>query len=124
LSWAVIGHLSAALDPEDLDPPAFQLRGRGEDVGLVGVPAEGEDGRVLEQEELVGDSVVSPFRDEPTLEIPRGLVVDPSEPARLERACVGAGLVGVLPTIEDAGGWLHSGTIAGRPVRAFRGALR
>ena len=33
-------------------------------------------------------------------------------------------LVGVLPTIEDAGGWLHSGTIAGSAAAAVRASQR
>jgi hypothetical protein len=67
------------------------------------VPAEGQDGRVLEQQELVWDAVVGALGNEPPLEVPRGLVFDPSQPARDERACVDAGFVGVLATVENAG---------------------
>ena len=55
LAGAVIGDVTAAVDLVDLDAFAGEQIVGGEDVGASGVAAEGQDGRVLHQEERVAD---------------------------------------------------------------------
>ena len=51
----MVGDVAAAVDLVDLDAAlGEEIVGR-EDVGASGVAAEGEDGRVLEEEERVAD---------------------------------------------------------------------
>src|SRR5205823_3211163 len=49
LAGAVVRDLAAPLDPDDLDPAPPQLARAREDMALVGLPAERQDGIVLEQ---------------------------------------------------------------------------
>ena len=85
LAGPVIGHFAAALDPDHLDAPGRQVgRGRA-DVGLVGLPAQGQDGRMLEQEERVGDVARDALVDEPFLDRPGLAIADPAQPADIER---------------------------------------
>ena len=56
LARAVVGHLAAALDADDLDAARGQDRPGRADVRRVGGPAEGQDRRVLEEQELVADA--------------------------------------------------------------------
>ena len=69
LARAVVGHLAAALDPDDLDAAARRASPRrrrtwaGSDVA-----AEGQDRRVLEEEQLVADRAVGALRREALLE--------------------------------------------------------
>ena len=76
----MVGHLTAALDPDDLDAAAGQRFRVGADVGRVGRATEGQDRRVLEQEQLVGDGAVGPLRREALLERQSVAVVGASEP--------------------------------------------
>ena len=55
LAGAVVGDVAAAVDLVDLDAAAGKELVGGEDVGAGGVAAEGEDRRVLEEEERVAD---------------------------------------------------------------------
>ena len=64
LAGAVVGDLAAPLDPDDLDPAPPQLARRGEDMGVVGLAAERQDGVVLEEQQAVADLAVGPLRDE------------------------------------------------------------
>src|SRR5262245_26306559 len=52
---------------------------------VPGLDAERDDGRVLEQEQLVANHAVLALRDERRLEIQRGLVVDRTQAADFER---------------------------------------
>ena len=84
LARAVIGDLAAALDPDDLDPPPGEQVGLRPDERLVGMAAEGQDGGVLEEQELVGDRPGDPRVDELALQRPGGAVVDPAEPVDVD----------------------------------------
>lgn len=55
LSWSVESDVAAAIAVEDLDAAGGQVFGWGENVGRLGVSAEGDDGWVLEQEKKIGD---------------------------------------------------------------------
>src|SRR3712207_6568511 len=66
----VVGHLAPALDPDDLERAAAELPWRREDVGGIGLPAERQDGIMLEQEKLVRDAARGPLLDELLLERP------------------------------------------------------
>jgi len=130
LTGAVVGDLAAPLDAENLNPAAFELGGRGQDVGWVGLPAEGQDGRVLDEQEAVADPTVRTLAGNPLLERPGLAIGHPTEPDRLERAHLGL--------VDRRAGWLdgggdrrdgfHVGTIAGKasqPVGALNpGASR
>jgi hypothetical protein len=59
LARAVVGHLATALDPDDLDPPPGERRRVGEDVAGSDVPAERQDRRMLEEEQLIGDPTLA-----------------------------------------------------------------
>ena len=86
LAGAVIGHLAAALDPDDLDP-ASGKRGRvGADVGRVGGAAEGQDRRMLEEQQLVADPSLRTLGDEALLELERLAVVRPVRATRRRSA--------------------------------------
>ena len=76
--------LPTALDPDHLDPAAPQLARARQDVRIVGLPAEGQDGVMLEQQELVRDLARDPSLDQRLLAIPGVAVRDPSEPRRLD----------------------------------------
>ncbi len=114
LAGAVIGHLTAALDADDLDTAAGQLVGAGPDVRLVAVPAERQDRRMLEEEQLVADPAVRSFRGEPTLEDVGFAVLDTTQPRGMQR--------GGPDGIEDGRG--HRRTIAGRASRTRPVATR
>ena len=49
LAGAVVGHFPAPLDPDELDAARGQLGRRRPDVRLVGLPAERQDRRMLEE---------------------------------------------------------------------------
>ena len=89
----MVGDLAAALDPMDGDAAGREGLGRGQDVGRVRVSTEGQDGRVLEEQELIRDRPVGALGDQALLEGVGRLVVHPTEPARLE-AADGRGRVG------------------------------
>ncbi len=110
----MIGHLAAALDPDDLDRPTGELGLGREDVGGVRVAAQGQDGRMLQEQQLITDLARGTRVDEALLEGVGPRVVDPAEPARVQRPRVRRhGRTGI-----DEGG-LHPRTIAGRPAPAI-----
>ena len=53
LAGAVVGHLAAAVALGDLDPPRRQRRRRGDHVAGRGVPPQGVDVGMLEQEQVL-----------------------------------------------------------------------
>jgi hypothetical protein len=55
LPRAVVGDLAAPLDADHLDVAPGKVVGRRQDVRRIRVPAERQDGRVLEEEQLVPD---------------------------------------------------------------------
>lgn len=61
LAGAVVGDIATAVDFVDSDAAEGEKVTGGEDVGAVGVAAEGEDGRVLEEEK---DVLGAAFSDE------------------------------------------------------------
>ena len=85
----MVGHLATALDPDDLDPARGQRRGVRADVGWVGAAAEGQDRRMLEEQQLVADAALCTLGDEALLERERLVVVDPSEPRGDDRPRTG-----------------------------------
>ena len=105
----MVRDLAAALDADDLDPPPAELRGVGEDVALVGVAAERQDRRMLEQEQLVSDRAVGASPGELLLERPRLAVRDPPQPGRLDDPRPG----GAVLTGRGHRVGLHAPTIAG-----------
>ena len=68
LARAVVGDVAAAIDFMQGDAFAGEELIRGEDVGAAGVAAEGEDGRVLEENEGIGDHAGFACGDEALLE--------------------------------------------------------
>ena len=68
LARAVVGHLAASLDADDLDPARGERRVVGQDVGRVGGASEGQDSRVLEEEQPVADGAVGALGGERLLE--------------------------------------------------------
>jgi hypothetical protein len=85
LAGAVVGDLATALDADDLDAPAVELRLGRTDVPGVAVPPERQHGWMLEQQQLVRDQAVRALADEPLLERVRGPVATAAEPARDQR---------------------------------------
>ena len=81
LAGPVVGDLATALDLDHLDPAGAQLIGRGEDMRRVGVPSQGQDGRMLQQQQLVADPIVGTLGRQPALEGMGLAVVDPAEPS-------------------------------------------
>ena len=70
-------------------PRAAKRRGVGADVGWVGGAAEGQDRRMLEEQQLVADPSLRALGDEALLELERLVVVHPSEPRGDDRPRVG-----------------------------------
>ena len=88
---------------------------------FVGLAPEGQDRRVLEEQQRVGNVAGGPVVDEPLLERPCLAIIDPPQPAHVERFGARGQAAGRDRLDQD----LHSGTIAGRdgrPVRRHGGA--
>ena len=113
LAGAVIRDLAAALDADDVDAPALEVRLGRADVRGIAVAPERQHGRMLEQQQLVADQAISALGDEPFLERVRGSVAAPAEPAGDQRR---ARRGGVGAWGEDRG--IHARTIAGPTLRA------
>ncbi len=88
LARPVVGHLAATLDAQHLDAPSPELVGGREDMRLVGLPAEREDGWMLEQQQLVADPPVGARGRESLLEVPRVAVGHPAQPPCSDRPIV------------------------------------
>ena len=84
LAGSVIGDLSAPLDADELDAARGELGLRGAHEAWVGLPAERQDRRMLQEQERVGDLVRRPGGDHGVLARPCGAVVDPAEPLDVE----------------------------------------
>jgi hypothetical protein len=81
----VVGHLSAALDPDDLDPARGDQLGRRDDMVVAGIATEREDRVVLEEKELVLVKGASGARGgQGLLESPRVAIRDPAQPAGMQ----------------------------------------
>src|SRR5262249_18519747 len=78
LAGPVGRHLAAALDPDDLDAASGKLPWRGEDMARIRLPAEGQHGIVLEEQEPVADLARRTLPDELLLELPGLPVPDPT----------------------------------------------
>ena len=120
LTRAVVGDLAAALDVHDRDTPSLELGGDArEDVCRIAVPAQRQDGRVLQQEELVADPPIGPLGGQSPLERMRLVIRDPTEPVRLERpGCWAIEAFGRADRRHRTPGeqvGLHRRTIAGVP---------
>ena len=79
LAGAVVGDVAAAVDLVERDAAAGEEFVGGEDVGAVGVAAEGEDGRVLEEQQDVVDATLEAEIDELRLEAEGFVVGDAAE---------------------------------------------
>jgi hypothetical protein len=79
LAGAVVGHVAAAVDLVEGDAAAFEQLVRCQNVGTVGVTAQGEHGRVLQQQEHVADAILLAEIDELGLETQGLGVVDAAE---------------------------------------------
>ena len=66
-------------------PRACKTAGAAQDVGRVGVATEGQDGRVLEEQQLVTDPLVGALADEALLQRMGLAVPDPAKPASRDR---------------------------------------
>ena len=113
LPGAVVGHLAATLDPDDLDAASLELLGARPDVPVGAVPPEGQHRRMLEQQELIADASVRPVRGQLALQRMPVAVRDPAQPRGVERVGPGG--------VEDGGG--HRRTIAGRASPTCRRVL-
>jgi len=69
-------HVAPSIALEHLYAALSELFGRGNDVGRFRVASQGDDGRVLEQEENVADLALFAEIDEPLLQTQGGGVVD------------------------------------------------
>ncbi len=78
LTWAVKRHIAAATRLEELDAVPFERLGRRQDMrAIVARPdAERDDGRMLEQKELIGNPVGLAVFDELLLKLERLAVLD------------------------------------------------
>ena len=117
LARTVIGDLPAALGPLDDDATGSELPIGGEDVRGIGLAAEGQNGGMLEEEQLVPDRAGGALVDEVLLEPVRLGVVDPAEPSSVQRRRATGWVPGgrIRPGFDQ--GRLHPRTIAG--VRAW-----
>src|SRR5258708_29357849 len=79
LPGAVEGDVAAAVAFEDLDSAQSQLVGRQQDVGRLRVASQGDDRRVLEQEQHVADASGFAEFDQFLLDAQSGSVVDAAE---------------------------------------------
>jgi hypothetical protein len=117
LARTVVGDLAATLDPLDGDPASGELIRGDTDVGGIGVFAEGQDRRMLEQEELVTDPAVGTLVEESLLECVGLAVIDPAKPRRLHGGDLGVARAEIGIGIDEDG--LHVRTIAGVPRQPF-----
>jgi hypothetical protein len=102
LARPVVGHLAPTLDPDQLDPAALELGGFDSDERFRRLAPEGQNRRVLEEQELIADQAVGALGGEPLLEGPGRSVVDAAEPADGERT----GLDRIDRAVEDGRGAL------------------
>ena len=123
LAGAVVGDLPAALGSDDRDAASGEFLVTREDVGRVGLPAQGQDGWMLQEQELVPDRAGHAFVDEPLLHRVRLVVVHATEPPGVQRRRLTGRLPGgrVRTGIDQRG--LHRATIAGARPKALRGGL-
>ena len=56
LPWSVIGDVSSAVGLEQRDPAPRQQLVAGNDVPAVGIPAQGEHRRMLDQQQHIADA--------------------------------------------------------------------
>ena len=87
LAGAVIGDVAAAVDLVEGDAAAGQQFVGGEDVGAVGVAAEGEHRRMLEQQQDVVDAALEAQLDELRLEAKSLVVGNAAEIEVLNHRC-------------------------------------
>ncbi len=123
LAGAVVGDLPATLGSDDRDAASGQFLVTREDVGRVGVAAQGQDGWMLQEQELVPDRACHAFVDEPLLQRVRLVVRHATEPPGVQRRRLTGRLPGgrVRTGIDQRG--LHRATIAGARPQAVRGGL-
>ena len=79
LAGAVVGHVAAAVDLVEGNAAALEQLVRRQNVGTVGVAAQGEHGRMLQQQEHVGDAILLAEIDELGLQAQGLGVVDAAE---------------------------------------------
>ena len=79
LAGAVIGDVAATVDFVEGDAAAGEELVGGQDVGAIGVAAEGEDGRVLEEQQDVFDAALEAEVDQLRLEAEGFVVGDAAE---------------------------------------------
>lgn len=95
LARAVKGDVSAAVAFEKLDAALLQQIGRADHIRSLGVAAERDNRRVLEQKEDVADLVVFAEGDELLLQAKAGWVVDGVELDYRDQILIGAKLCGL-----------------------------
>ena len=76
----MVGDVAAAAALEDLEPPGPEGLLGQEHVLPPGVPTQGEDGVVLEEEEMVGDLPGLALLHQPRLQLEGVGVADPPQP--------------------------------------------
>ena len=123
LAWTVIGHLAATLDPFDRDAASRELLRARQDVRGVGLAAQGQDRRMLQQQQVVRDLAGSALVDQSALEGMRSGVLDAAEPTGVQRRDLAGTVPGerVRPGFDQ--GRLHSRTIAGGHAKAVGWAI-
>ena len=87
-------------------------------MALGGLAAEGQDGRMFDEQQPIADRSVGPGPGQLFLDRPDGAVVGTTEPLGLERA--GLGSVDRAEGV-GAGDRVHRRTIAGLPIGAVTG---
>ena len=117
LARAVVGHLAAALDADDLDAARGEVGRVGPDMRGVRRPTEGQDRGVLEEEQPVADPTVRTLGHESLLEGERLAVLDPPQPRRDDRPRLGGRPAPLGGQRFDR----HVRTIAGPAHRAVAG---
>ena len=95
-------------------PRRSSSSGRGQNVAVLGVAAEGQDGGMLDQQQPIADQAVRAARGELLLKRPGLAIRNPPEPRRREQSrAEGSVLVSTFGTI--AGGH-HPAIPAGPPA--------
>ena len=123
LAGPVVGDLAATLGSNDRDAASGELLVAREDVGRVRLPAEGQDGGMLQQQELVADRACRALIDEPLLQRVGIAVGHATQPLGTQRRRLTGRLPGgrIRTGIDQRG--LHRATIAGACPNAVRWGL-
>ncbi len=86
LSRAVEGYVAAAVTFKNLNACGAKLFRRRQNIGRIGIPAQGDDGRMLKQQQHVSDASRLSHLDQRRLQAQRCLVVKRSELENMDQS--------------------------------------